>query len=248
MINKPDNVTNLDWELLKEKYSDNLDWVFNKIKDDYPIQYLIGNVEFYGYPINVDSRVLIPRFETEYLVEETLKYIKQYNFNNPNIIDLATGSGCISIALKKEIPSSTITAIDNSKDALDVAQSNIELNNVDITLEQKDILKDEFKGLYDIIISNPPYVNITDEVSPNIKYEPQVAIYADNNGLLFYEHIAKISKEITKDKSIIALEIGYNQADKVKEIFQNYFPQANIICQNDYNNFNRYVFILNNCD
>lgn len=248
MIEKPKNVTDLDWNLIKNKYPENLEFIVDKINENYPIQYLIGNVDFYGYPIIVDPRVLIPRFETERLVEETLKYIKKYGFNNPNIIDLATGSGCIAIALKKQLPNAQIVAVDYSKDALAVAQNNIKLNNIDITLEQKNILTDEFNGKYDIIISNPPYVDYKDEVSPHIKYEPQDAIFAEEEGLIFYKKIAEISQNLLNKKGIIALEIGYNQAEKVKDIFLKYFNDIIIICQNDYNDFNRYVFILKNCE
>ncbi len=248
MQQKPKQITNLDWNLLKEKYPNNLDEIISKIKDNYPVQYLIGDVDFYGNYIKVDERALIPRFETERLVEETIYYIKKYNISNPKIIDLATGSGCIAITLKKEIPSSIIYAIDNSSDALNLAVENSKYNKVDIKMEKKDILTDTFNGKYDVIISNPPYVSINDPVDKSIKYEPQDAIYASEDGLIFYKRIAFIASNIVNKKGIIALEIGYNQGLKVKKIFNNFFPNDIILIKKDYNNFDRYIFVLHNCE
>ena len=132
--------TKNDEQLLKEKYKEGYSKVLQKIQEGYPIQYLIGNVEFYGYPIKVDERVLIPRFETELLVEKTIEYIKKKKMQKTNILDIGTGSGCIAIALKKEIDC-TMTAIDVSSGSLEVAKENAKENNVDIQFEQKDILK-----------------------------------------------------------------------------------------------------------
>lgn len=242
-------ITDNDLKLLKEKYPDNLDEILKKVEEGYPIQYLIGYVDFYGYKINVDNSVLIPRFETEYLIEKTINYLKKYNFNNNmQIIDLATGSGCIAITLKHKYPLSTIKAIDISSKALNKCQENMKLNDVELNLEQKDILKDKFSGKYDLIISNPPYVNKNQIVDIQTKYEPQNAIFADNEGLEFYEKIAQISKNIANNKSIIALEIGYDQASKITEIFKKLFPDAIIKVEQDYQNFDRYVFIFNNCE
>ena len=247
-MNKPDNITKNDWNLLIKKYPQNIEDILNRINNNYPIQYLIGNVNFYGYQINVDESVLIPRFETELLVEKTINLMKKYNFIKPTIIDLCTGSGCIAIALKKEIPASKIIAVDNSKKALQKALENITLNNVDINTKQIDILKEELSGKYDVIISNPPYVDKKEIVDPSTKYEPQNAIFADNNGLIFYERIAKISKQILNNKGIIALEIGYNQKEDIINIFKEIYPNSIIYGEKDYNNFDRYIFILNNCE
>lgn len=247
-IKRPTNITQNDWDLLLKKYPNNIQEIINKIDNNYPIQYLIGHVNFYGYQINVDESVLIPRFETEYLVEKTIYLIKKYNFLNPSILDLATGSGCIAIALKKEISSANLTAIDNSKKALKKALENIKINNTDIQLINLDILKDDFKGKYDIIISNPPYVNKKQEVDIKTKYEPQEAIFAANEGTIFFEEIAKKSQKVLKEKSIIALEIGYDQKDIIINIFKKYYPNAIIYSQKDYNDFDRYIFILNNCE
>ena len=105
-MNKPKNVTENDWKLLKAKYK-NLNRIIKKIENNYPVQYLIGYVNFYGYNIKVNKNVLIPRFETETLVEKTINYIKKLHINNPSIMELGTGSGCISIVLKKEFINTT---------------------------------------------------------------------------------------------------------------------------------------------
>ncbi len=124
---KPDKINETDWKLLKEKYPDDLQSVINKINNNYPVQYLIGNVEFYNTLIKVDERVLIPRYETEFLVDKTIQKIKKLKIKNPNILELGTGSGCIAIALKKNIKCS-ITSVDISKEAIDLALENAHQN------------------------------------------------------------------------------------------------------------------------
>lgn len=237
-----------DLELLK-KYipASSQAEALKKYHEGYPLQYIIGDVEFYGYPIKVNEDVLIPRFETEQLVEKILNLLKKYQFTNPQILDLATGSGCIAIALKKEY-SAAVTAIDYSSKALKVAKENAKHNNVQIEFRNLDILKDDFFGTYDLIISNPPYVAYDEKVDEKTKYEPQDAIFAAHNGLEFYEAIAQKSCQVTKEKSIIALEIGYNQKEEVIKIFQKYFPNAYIYGEKDYNDFDRFVFVINNCE
>ena len=139
-MNKPEFLSFKDWELLKEKYPKTIEEILVKIKSGYPVQYLIGNVYFYNSIINVSENVLIPRPETEYLVEKTIDYAKQKFNHKINIIDLGTGSGCIAIALKKELDSE-VSAIDISKDALDLAKLNALENNVDINFYESDITK-----------------------------------------------------------------------------------------------------------
>ena len=157
-----------------------------------PPQYIVGNVNFYGNIINVDKRVLIPRFETELLVEKAIKYINK-KYNNPtkiNILDIGTGSGCIAITLKKEL-NSNVSGIDISPDALEVAKKNANQNNVQINFYQSDIFSN-VKDTFDVIISNPPYIKETEEIMDIVKNnEPHLALYAKNNGLYFYEEILK---------------------------------------------------------
>ena len=130
-MEKPESITTNDWKLLKAKYK-NLNKVVKKINKNYPVQYLIGNVNFYGYNINVNKNVLIPRFETETLVEKTIEYIKKLKLENGSLIDLGTGSGCISIVLKKELETLNITGLDISNKSLKNARKNEKNNKEDI--------------------------------------------------------------------------------------------------------------------
>ena len=187
-MNKIKGITDNDYQLLKEKY-DNLEPIIEKLNNNYPVQYLIGNVSFYGYNINVDERVLIPRFETEYLVEKTIDLIKKKNLVNNKVLEVGTGSGCISIALKKEIPSLNITAIDISNDALDLAESNALENQVDINFKEADIFKYTSEEKADILISNPPYISYDEVIDPKTKYEPYESLYADDSGMKYYKYM-----------------------------------------------------------
>ena len=118
---KPDFITEVDWKLLQEKYKENIEEIVKKLESHYPVQYLIGNVEFLNTVIEVDERVLIPRFETELLVAKTIEKIKKMSLQKPKILDLGTGSGCIAIALKKNI-NADVTGVDISDKALEVAK------------------------------------------------------------------------------------------------------------------------------
>ena len=212
---KPEFITEVDWKCLKEKYND-LKNIIEKLNHHYPVQYLIGNVDFYNCDIKVDERALIPRYETEFLVEKTIEKIKELKINNPKILDIGTGSGCISIALKKNIECE-IVAIDISKDAISLAKENALRNNVSIKFGIKDMRKMNYEN-YDVIISNPPYVSEDEKVGLETKYEPPIALYAKKNGLYYYEEIIrKISKMKTKPK-LICFEIGSSQKDQIKEI------------------------------
>ena len=236
-------ISKINYELLKEKYSNNLDEALKRIEINYPIQYLIGNVNFYGYQINVDERVLIPRFETELLVDETIKLIKEQQLN-PKIIDICTGSGCIAITLSKEL-NTKVDALDISNEALDLAKENAKLNNADVTFYNKDIKNCSFDNKYNVLISNPPYVRHDEEVDPKTKYEPSIALYADNNGLEFYDIILKQSVDILEDKSIIAFEIGCTQRKDIVNMIKKYYPNSNIITKKDLNHLDRYIFVIN---
>lgn len=229
-----------------EKYldSDKLDEGLKRLENGEPVQYIIGNVDFYGYKINVNKNVLIPRFETEELVNYSLKYLKE-NFINPDILEIGTGSGCISIAIKKELENCNITATDISKDALEVATNNAKENNAEINFINTNIY-DEINKKFDCIISNPPYIS-KDEDIMDIVYnnEPHLALFADNNGLYFYEEIIKNANKILKDKFLICFEIGMTQAESIKELANKYLKNINIIVKKDMQGRDRMIFIKN---
>ena len=243
MRNKPENIRNLDWNLLCQKY-DNLEEVIAKIDEGYPIAYLIGDVSFYGYPFKVNENVLIPRFETETLIEKTIKLIKSLNLENSNLIDLGTGSGVIAITLKKEIPSLNITAIDKSKEALKVAIENSKLNNVNVDFQNQDIFNYELPENISIVISNPPYIEEDSNYNQNVLYEPKEAIFVSNtNPLIYYEQILKIAKEQITKKQRIAFEIDEDHKEDMHKLCKKYFPSDNIVIEKDLAGKNRYAFI-----
>ena len=243
-MEKPGSIQDNDWKLLKAKYR-NLKRVIKKIEKNYPVQYLIGNVDFFGYKINVNKNVLIPRFETETLVEKTLKYIIKYKLENGSLIDIGTGSGCISIVLKKELESLNITSLDISKKALKVAKKNAKQNNADINFIKEDIFKYKPINKYDILISNPPYIGENEAVGPEIKYEPKKAIYSSKDVLKYYKHILKTCNNYLNEKNIIAFEIGEKQGKDLKNIAKTFFPKSKISIEKDLAKKDRYLFIIN---
>ena len=209
-----------------------------------PIQYIIGEVNFYGYNFKVNENVLIPRFETELLVDKTIKKIKRLFTEPVDILDLGTGSGCIAIALKKEL-NSTVDALDISKEALEVAKENAKLNDADINFINEDMCTYTNKQ-YDVIISNPPYIAYDEKIMDIVKNnEPHSALYADNEGLYYYEQIIKNISSITKDKYLVCLEIGSMQANKIVDIAKRYLKDINTFVEKDYANLDRFIFITN---
>lgn len=224
-------------EYLKKYYKGNIEDALKRLENGEPVQYIVGDVDFYGNTIKVDKRALIPRFETEGLVEIALSYL----CDGMNIIDLGTGTGCIAITLKKKLPNSLVDAVDISNDALELAKSNAELNNVDINFYQGDMLCTNKK--YDCIISNPPYIPYGEEVMDIVKNnEPNNALYADNNGLYFYEEILKKAKDYLNNKYYIFFEMGYNQGQSIKEIALKYL-NCDVEIKKDLQGFDRYVII-----
>ena len=225
--------------------SDKLEDGIKRLNNGEPVQYIVGNVDFYGYKINVNKNVLIPRFETEELIFKTINLIKKNLNENIKVLDIGTGSGCISIALKKEIPGLDITAVDISEDALVVAKNNALENNCEINFIKSDLFNN-IDDKYDLIISNPPYISYDEQIMDIVKKnEPHLALYAKNNGLYFYEEIIKNSSNYLNDKNIIAFEIGYLQANEIKKMAHKYYPNSNIIIEKDMQEKDRFVFIIN---
>ena len=221
---------------------DKLEEGLEQLKQGIPVQYIVGNIDFYGNTINVNKNVLIPRFETELLVDKTIKYIKTNFKHHVDILDIATGSGCIAITLKKEIDS-TVDASDISESALKVAQENALNNKVDINFINSDMLTNITKR-YDIIISNPPYLTKEDDIMDIVKNnEPEIALYAKDNGLYYYDVILKNIKKHLKDKYLIAFEIGYTQGEAIKNLALKYLDNINAKIEKDYSNKDRFVFI-----
>jgi len=223
---------------------DNLEEALERLKKGEPVQYIVGDTNFYGNIIKVNKDVLIPRPETEELVEKTSEYIKKYLNESIDILDIGTGSGCISITLKKLFPESNLTGVDISEKALKIAEDNKIINNVSTTFLQSDIFSN-VKGKYDVIISNPPYIREDEEIMDIVKNnEPHLALYAKDNGLYFYKEILKNASKFLKEKFIISFEIGEEQGKDVMEVAKEYFPNTEVLLEQDLRHFDRFVFII----
>ncbi len=202
-----------------------------------PLWYCIGDTDFYGYKIKVDERVLIPRPETELLVEKAIKEID----SNKKVLDLCTGSGAIAIAIKKET-NAEVYAIDVSGQALDLAKENAKLLDADITFIESDLFSALDNGQkFDLIVSNPPYIPCEDILSlqKEVKdFEPRLALDGGKDGLDFYRAIASSCKNYLSEKGIILLECGIDQANEIAKLFS-HFTKVEII--KDYENIDRIV-------
>ena len=218
-----------------ESILDNIQDMTEKRKKGFPIQYILGEWEFYGYKFKVGEGVLIPRQDTETLIDYVLDICRKNNIKSPKIIDLCSGTGCIAITLKKEIPDSEIYALENSGIALEYLEYNAKLNQADIKIMEADVLEDKYTDNFkdfDIIVSNPPYLTAQDmrELQPEVRFEPITALYAGEDGLYFYQRITPLWKKILKSGGMIVYEIGMNQHESVSDILKS-------------NNFNQTEFI-----
>ena len=201
--------------------------IFKKLANHIPAQYIIGHAEFFGMQLKVDERVLIPRPETEELVElilaENLK-------DNLKVLDIGTGSGAIALALAKNRPDWSVTAADISQDALELATENANAQNLNLSFIKSDCFF-EISSKYDIIVSNPPYISREDqeEVGLNVLHsEPHLALFADEDGLAIYRRIAEDSKDYLNDGGKIYLEIGYKQGQSVPALFMENLPEKRV--------------------
>lgn len=215
------------------------------LEKDYPVQYIIGYVDFYGLKINVNEFTLIPRYETEYLIELTLKEIKKMNLANPKILDLCTGSGAIGLTLKSLLPSSEVTLSDISKDALMVANKNKNELNLDVNIIESDLFKN-IQGKFDVIISNPPYVMTNEPLPKDVLYEPHLALYSGPKGIDHIEEIFKNIKSHLNNKYLIALEINEKSEPDITNLIKTYFEKnINYKFMKDLAGKTRYLFITN---
>jgi len=212
-----------------------------------PLQYIIGDVEFYGLTIKVDNSVLIPRQETEILIEEIINSVNQDD--KLKILDIGSGSGNIALALAKNLPNAEVIGIDISEEAVELAKSNAEF--ADLSSQVKFFKLDIFnydissaKEKFDIIVSNPPYVSDEEYKTLQkeiIEYEPLIALTDNSDGFKFYEYITSISKALLKESGSLFYEIGKGQAEKVKSIMeQNGFTDIKV--KSDYAEIERVVY------
>ena len=201
--------------------------IFKKLAAHIPAQYIIGHAEFFGMKLKVDERVLIPRPETEELVDLILTENPEKNLK---VLDIGTGSGAIALALAKNRPDWSVTAADISQDALELATENAKRQDLDLTFIRTDCFS-EISSKYDIIVSNPPYISRADEVEVGLNVlhsEPHLALFADEDGLAIYRRIAEDSKDYLNDGGKIYLEIGYKQGQSVPDLFRKNFPEKRV--------------------
>ena len=218
------------------------------LKEGKPLQYVIGYVNFFGNKIIIDERVLIPRFETEELVENTINYINKYFTEPVKIIDLGCGSGAIGLTLEKKVSTKTVDLVDISVDALEVTKKNIENLNSTAKIIHSDFF-DNVTGKYDVIISNPPYIKTTEEIEDIVKNnEPHLALYAGEDGLDCYRKIIDNIIPHMKDKCIVAFEIGYQQAEDLKKIINQKLENVKIEVKKDLSGKDRMIFIFKNIE
>ena len=211
-----------------------------------PLQYVLGKVNFYGNEFYVDKRVLIPRFETEELVENTINYIKKFFTKPVDIIDLGCGSGVIGLTLEKKVSTNSVDLVDISKEALEVTHKNCEKLNSKANLIESDMLSSVEKK-YDVIISNPPYIKTNEEIEDIVKNnEPHLALYAGEDGLDCYRKILKEASKNMKDKALIAFEIGCTQANDIKELVTSYLKDVKVEIKKDLSGRDRMCFIFYN--
>lgn len=208
-----------------EKYNE----LVNQRAGHIPLQHIIGTQEFMGLTFKVNENVLIPRQDTELLVENVVDYLGN---DERTVLDMCTGSGCIAVSIDRLSKNSKVTAVDISEKALEVAQENNRLNNANVTFIQSDLFTN-VTGKYDIIVSNPPYIR-TDEIPKLMEevkmHEPVMALDGMEDGLYFYKKICSEASDYLNDNGKIFFEIGYDQGDDVSEILrQNRFCNIEVL-------------------
>lgn len=227
--------------LEKDKFKEGM----KRLENGEPVQYIVGNVNFYGNELMVNPNVLIPRFETEELVSKTASYVRKYHFANASVLDMGTGSGAIGITLKKMFPKFSVVASDVSKKALEVASLNASFNDVSISFVESDLFE-KITGRFSILISNPPYLSYGEDIMDIVyQNEPHMALFAEEDGLYFYKRIIREASSYLEEKSMLAFEIGYKQGYFLSTYAKKYFPKALIQVEKDLSGRDRFLFIIN---
>ena len=236
VLNKPrEYLVVYDKEKLTLRQEVNYFKAIKKLCNGIPIQHITNRQEFMKMTFFVDENVLIPRPDTEILVEEVVKIAKKINAKK--ILDLCTGSGAIAISLAKYIDKSNITAVDISSKALNVAKLNAKNNEVEdrITFVESDLFKNLKKEKYDIIVSNPPYIKkeVLKKLDKEVQKEPKLALDGGYDGLDFYRKIIKNADEYLKFNGYLCFEIGYDQKEDVENLLKEQEKYINITCKKD---------------
>ena len=236
VLNKPREYLMIyDGEILKLRQEVNYFKAIKKLSQGIPLQHITNMQEFMKMRFYVDENVLIPRQDTEILVEEVIRIAKKINAKK--ILDLCTGSGAIAVSLAKYIKNSEITAVDISKNALNIAKLNAKNNEVEekITFIQSDLFKNVKKEKYDIIVSNPPYIkkDILKKLDREVQKEPEIALDGGYDGLDFYRKIINTADEYLKFHGYLCFEIGYDQKEEVEELIREQGKYIETYCKKD---------------
>ena len=223
--------------------------VDDKISNEYKRQILaLEEVNFYGIKYNINENVLIPRFETEELVENTIKYVNKYFTEPVDIIDLGCGSGVIGLTLEQKVSTNSVDLIDISEKALEVTKVNKEKLNSKANLIQSDMFENINKK-YDVIISNPPYIKTTEEIEDIVlNNEPHLALFAGVDGLDCYKKIINNLPNHMKDKCLIAFEIGMTQAGDITNLAKEVLGNIKVEVKKDLSGKDRMLFIFKNLE
>jgi len=243
--NRIDLYLQFDRILSRQERKQFREYVQRRLKRE-PVQYILGETEFMGLPFRVTPATLIPRPETEILVEAVFEQLQELNRPDVKILDIGTGSGCIAISIAKQYPECEVWAIEKSAEALSVARENAAMNQVSVNFILGDFfqLPEEIIQPFDIVVSNPPYVSEAElkNLQPEIiKYEPRMAVVAGEDGLIFYKKLIDCLPRILKKPGTIFLETGYNQAKAVTRLFLRRGYKTKI--KQDYNQIERVVII-----
>lgn len=236
---------NLSEQLSKEKEDLYFTLIDKHIKEDAPLSHLVGFEYFYDRKFKVTSDVLSPRMETEELIYKVIEYVKKSEKNNLKILDLCTGSGVIAITLKKELEDYPVEIIasDVSVAALNIAKENANTNKAEVSFIQSDIFEN-IKDKFDIIVSNPPYIDYKDRTTMQdnvLNYDPHLALFAEEEGMYFYRRIIEEAKEHLTQDGVIFFEIGYDQREKIIELSR--LNNYNAKVYKDINGRDRMAFI-----
>ena len=233
----------VDEELLKQ-FQDGMQRYMN----GEPIQYINGKENFFSRDFIVNENVLIPRYETEELVENILYKIDDYfdDYSSIDLCDVGTGSGAIAITLALEEPKLNVVATDISEEALEVAKANASELDPQVTFYQGDMLEPliDRQQKFDIFVSNPPYIPQDQEIESVVKdNEPHVALFGGNDGLYFYRKIFKDVRHVLKDRALLAFEMGFDQRELMSQAVEQYFPDTPYEIIKDINGKDRMLFI-----
>lgn len=217
----------------------------NQFIEGIPLQYIVGKEWFYGLPLKVTPDTLIPRPETEELVHRALGSLKEKK-NKLRVLDIGTGSGAIAIAMKHHRPQDVVTATDISEKALHVAAENAKTHDLDIRFLHGDLLEPVALETFDCIISNPPYIGYDEKhmMDHSVLYhEPHSALFADNQGMSLYERMAYELPFYLKTNGCLFMEIGFQQGDKLKKLYEQAFPDKTVTIEKDMNGLDRMLVV-----